>query len=133
MVKIGGFDLDNLKKMGSDLMSSVTKGGPSKEALPEEIKTKVEEIGKYTSELAEAHNKVNEIASALQKTIMEFQQNVIALYKPEAPAKTEEPKPEAPKAEEQKPEEKPEEPKEAAPEPEKTEEPKAEETEEKKE
>ena len=107
MIKIPKFDIKDLKKMGENLVGSVTSGGilgkkTDKSALPEEIKKNMEALEQGLSQFLETQKTMNEVAENLKKTAANLGQATLALYKPEGkdtakptPTETSTPKTEA--------------------------------------
>lgn len=102
---MGQFSFDKLKKMGEDLVGSVSGSIASKssrEILPEDLRIHVEQMDKKIEELRVMQNGFNDIVSELRAEAAALAEEVVALVKSQAGAKA------APKAE-QKPAEQPEE------------------------
>ena len=90
MIKIPKFDnlnLQNLKKMGEDLVDSVKSGDilgkkSEKELLPEDIKTRMEVLEKRLGEFREAQKAMDLAAGSLVKEAKNLGEDVLTVCLP---------------------------------------------------
>lgn len=108
--KFGKFSLDDLKKVSSGLVDSVTSGdvlgrlkSESREVLPDELKAKLEAMEAKFAALSDAQKQLNTALDELKKAINEFGRDAITMYtplpaepKPAAESQKEEPVPQKP-------------------------------------
>lgn len=94
MVKLPKFNLDNIKKMGEDLVGSVTSGDAlgkikstvgarvSREVLPEELQQRVTLIEGKIEDVTILQKSLNDAISGLKKEALELCKDAVAMYQP---------------------------------------------------
>ena len=109
MVDFSKFKIDNLKKMGSDLVDSVSSGDMlgkikgsmgargSLDVLPEDLKARVTSIDKKIEDITILQKTLNDALVALQKEAADLTKEAIAMYQPKPEPTTATPKKEEPK------------------------------------